>query len=518
MSPRRCLPLLLWVTLLTACDRESVFERRISPGAPVPLERVVVWPLQGRASLLTYAPADDRVQEVQLSDRPARVFRHPAGLGVLVLTADLQLSWIRIDDAGRAAAPRVYTLDAPFEAATFAPEGDLVVLHHGPPAPGADFALESAAELGDGLRNPNALLVVDLEADASETNPRRRDLRAFGSRPASVQILPRGSLAGESRRVVFVYAEGYVSLFDLAAPEAVDVVVRLGLAADALATATGAEVLPTGEGTKTSAILRASGTSDVFILSFESDGDPETSPRPVIAALPAGRGMTGLTVYATPRGPRVFTLGGGRLGVVDPETGARVEVVLPEPADSLFVHPERPGHALLWRSQGETLLHVDLDTLETERGRAVAAQRVGVRARALLATPGQARIVVSGDDGVAVVSLDDRALSTYEAGLGRSLGTVLPSFDGRFLVALSNAQYDGPASLLALDLENGATASVEVRGVGSLYAVPGAERFVGVGDEETGRVVFVSAEALVNRSPGALRVREHLFLEGLFER
>jgi hypothetical protein len=39
-----------------------------------------------------------------------------------------------------------------------------------------------------------------------------------------------------------------------------------------------------------------------------------------------------------------------------------------------------------------------------------------------------------------------------------------------------------------------------------------------VGDEETGRVVSVGAEALVNRSPGALRVRAHLFLEGLFER
>lgn len=63
--------------------------------------------------------------------------------------------------------------------------------------------------------NPNELVIVDLEAPPSETNPVVRTIRSFGSRPLSITFTPRLNLPGGNTRLLVALAEQYVSLLDL---------------------------------------------------------------------------------------------------------------------------------------------------------------------------------------------------------------------------------------------------------------------------------------------------------------
>jgi hypothetical protein len=86
--------------------------------------------------------------------------------------------------------------------------------------PRGDWAVLYADSSSDALvRNPNELLLVDLNAPPSASNPHPHTLRSFGGRPQRFTFTDPLNLPGGTRRLLVVETELDVAIVDLLRPE-----------------------------------------------------------------------------------------------------------------------------------------------------------------------------------------------------------------------------------------------------------------------------------------------------------
>ncbi len=496
--------LALWAALCAlACDRPPGFDRPLDAAEPLVLDRHVVWPLVGQPALFTLDPATMATRFDPLPARPVLSAVSPDRGGLLVLDDRPALSWFRVDAAGPEAVFEA-ELTGRYGRIAFAPDQRRAVLFHGGGSAGAV------------LQNPNQVAIVDLEAGRVV----ERTLRSFGDVPRAIVVSAEAAIAGSPRQLAWALSDRYLALFDLAAPEAEEVIVHLTLAGDTRSVAP-TEVTLAEAGDGLAAFVRASGADDIFALGF-TDGQPGVVPRPYLNQLPAGQRPSDFAVVEVEAGPRVFAVEPALPGVsvIEPTTAGRVAVTSDLPVSEIlpFEAPREDGStghfALLWQTGAAGVVFADLDALEEHRGRALTPLVIGGALTHVRPIPGRrAAVARSGPSRVVMLDFDARTATPLDADSPIQSLIVAPEGDAIFLhTELGSLAALATDTLIASTVPlTDAPADVE-----RLLHVPGARRLVAVlYDEAHGRVV-VSPDAEL--SPEALRRRDGLFLDGVFDR
>jgi hypothetical protein len=170
----------------------------------------------------------------------------------------------------------------------------------------------------------NRVEVVDLEHDASDTNPIAISLRSLGGeRPASAEL--SGTLAwsdGSDLRVAALFAAGQLTLFDLDAPDEPPVTVPTS--ADARASS---EVPLEGFFVEDELVLRPSSGRQLLVVSLV----PGTGTRRfdvAVRTLAASASITDIAIDTRGTSPRVLALTASTLDVFDLDTGMSAVVTL----------------------------------------------------------------------------------------------------------------------------------------------------------------------------------------------
>jgi hypothetical protein len=117
-------------------------------------------------------------------------------------------------DGASATLSHTFHLSIARDALALDPEGRYAVIY----SKGVSQAL---------VDNPNEILLVDLQAEISEENPRTLSLRSFGGRPQRLTFTHSLGLSGGARRLLVVESEKDLTLVDLARPADNPVTVRL---------------------------------------------------------------------------------------------------------------------------------------------------------------------------------------------------------------------------------------------------------------------------------------------------
>lgn len=498
---KRRLPCLLLCLLAftAACDRAEEFERPLDPQGPLALRSHVAWLVPAYPSVARFDPKSGALQLIALDETPTSAHLAPEAAGLLVL-ADGLATWIPDDGT-----PVDYPVAGAFSRATFSPEGGRVVLHHGGGGGGA-------------LTNPNQIAVLDLGAPPGDDNPVHRTLRSFGAVPSAIVVGPRAEVAGANRQLAWVLAERYLSLLDLAAPAAREVVVHLTLAGDPRPV-TPTQIVMTTEGQPT-AFVRAGGSDDVFSLTFPDDAPADEVPRPYLNQLPAGAAPTDLVVEPVQDGLRVFTISEqtATISVIDPGTAQRIGVEVGQAVRHLlpFTAP-RPDDggagrfALLWGPNSGAVVFADLDQLAHRRGRALTPLPIQGRVQSVHPLPGRRGAVARFADRIALLDFDDRTVTPLTAG-GEVTALVVDPSGNRVYVGVAGTVF----SVVSVDVATGAPVATEIpAGRGPLVYVPEAQRLLVDHGAASGYVSILDPDDL---DDGRVSERTGLFLQGVLDR
>lgn len=517
------------MALLSACDRADVWERPLSAGEAVSLERVVAWPVAGRREVVLYAPGPDVVDRAALDAAPRRLLAGPDGRSLLALDEAGGATLLRFTERGTVEKRVDYDLGAVFTGVEWAADGHYAVFHHGGSSAG-----DTAGEV---VRNPNEIAILDLEAGASDTNPVRRTLRSFGAGPRAIVLSGPGEIGGAERRFAWALSDRYLALFDLARPTAAEVIVRFTLPQETREVVpVSVEAVPGVDGGAPGALVRAAGTDDLFLLSFGDDAAPDTVPKPVLNALPGSASLSDTLSVVTAAGLRIFTLAGNQLAAVDPATGGRKGVTLPAYGGHLVPFTGEDGNpqALIWAEGQATVAFARLDEVEQARGRAVTVLTLENGIERLVPVPGQAVAVAVST--ARLVVLDFRAqtatpfdiggsISGYGGGYYDEYGNLYPpsnddesvqvARDGKTVYAMVSAE---SPTLVSVDLATGAAGSIELPESGRLMQLPGAGRIVVDHLDPLGAVTVLPDGDLGGLDAGDAETHTGLFLSEVLDR
>lgn len=514
--------------LLAACDRADVWERPLSAGDAVSLERVVAWPVAGRLEVVLYAPGPDVVDTAALDAAPRRLLAGPDGRSLLALDEAGGATLLRFSERGTIEKRVDYDLGAVFTGVEWAADGHYAVFHHGGSSAG-----DTAGEV---VRNPNEIAILDLEAAASGTNPVRRTLRSFGAGPRAIVLSGPGEIGGAERRFAWALSDRYLALFDLARPTAAEVIVRFTLPQETREVVpVSVEAVPGVDGGAPGALVRAAGTDDLFLLSFADDAAPDAVPKPVLNALPGSASLSDTLSVVTASGLRIFTLAGNQLAAVDPATGGRKGVTLPAYGGHLvpFTGEDGAPQALIWAEGQATVAFARLDEVEQARGRAVTVLTLENGIERLVPVPGQAVAVAVSTARLVVLDFRAQTATPFDiggviAGYGGyydeydgytpSAGvdaSVQVSGDGKTVYAMVSAE---SPTLVSVDLATGAAGSVELPESGRLMQLPGAGRVVVDHLDPLGSVTVLPDGDLGDLGDADVETHTGLFLSEVLDR
>lgn len=515
--------LALWVALLATgglasaglagCERDDRYTAALVYSDPVAVQGHAAWLFTEDRSLRLLDPDSLHQFAIDLGVAPTALFAAPDGSGLAVLDAE-GVTWVPMQADGPGSPVR-YVVGTGFSAVTFNPERTRMVLHHA----------RGLAPTG-GLTNLNQIAIVDLNAAPSAQNPVTRSLRAFGQQPTAIVVAPEAPVGAADRQLTWVLSNRYLVLLDLMAPEAEEVSVQLTLEGDAR-TVLPVQVVPARSADGPVAFVRAVGTSDLYVLSFDDAAPIDAVPRPVLNELPAGMAADGMAVLEVDAGLRAFLVGGGRsqLTIVDPATSELQTVDLEAPAARLeLFRAPRPeddpdggegNYALAWSTASEVVSFIDLDRVAQLRGRAIRSLRIGSPLRSLAPLPGRHSAVCRTADDYALVLLDfdDRTATPLTAGV--AIGQVVPDPAGGPVYVTLPRWYgtDGEhaAEVVAMNPDTGGQVRVTLPEDGTLLVVPGTERIVSLHDAPGKLSVF-------DRDPAVgaqVTTRDLIFLEGI---
>lgn len=500
---------------LSGCERDSRFDRAIEAGLPVAVNGYVAWLVPASRSLRLFDPDTLTQRTVALPAAPGRLFPAPDGSGLAVLD-DEGVTWIPMQDEG-AGAPVRYVVGAAFSAVTFNPENTRLVLHHA----------RGQAPTG-GLTNLNQIALVDLNQPPGADNPVPRTLRAFGEQPNAIVVAPVDRIGAADRQLAWVLSSRYLVLVDLLAPRATEVSVQLTLEGDDRLVVP-VQVVPARSADGPVAFVRAQGTQDLYLFSFDADAAPDAVPRPVLNELPAGIDADDLAVLDFDDGLRAFLVGRTRnqLLIVNPLTSELQAVALEAPASQLVLfRAPRPAddeeggegnYALAYAPNASVVSFIDLDRVDRRRSRAISTLRLNGGLTRLLPLPGRRAAVATMIDRKVLNLLDFSARTATPLTAAVDIDAVQPDPEGGAiyvsLPASSTLEGDLGAEVVSLDPDTGSPVRVALPEGADLLVVPGARRLVAV-HGPLGRVSVFDR----NPAPGAtVTTRDLLFLEGLLD-
>jgi hypothetical protein len=171
-----------------------------------PAHRAVVLTSPGADALsIGSLPIGHGLVSANVSPDGKRAFVLAAGDQPRTSERDERASLTVIDaSAGASSAPTAsrYTLASPLSGMSIDPAGRWLALYAG--ASGSAF-----------VENPNALVLIDLSAPPSATNPIVRNIRSFGGRPERLTFTGTLQLPGGPRRLLVVETAQDVTLLDL---------------------------------------------------------------------------------------------------------------------------------------------------------------------------------------------------------------------------------------------------------------------------------------------------------------
>lgn len=399
---------------LTSCRPEDPRStQRLDTLEPVALSDglVYVLPSRSRAVRLQLSPdpaAAPRVTRFAVGPQAVRSVRRPGSDEVLVLcrgergspgVAPIAATLVALP-ATASAQPRVYNVGSPFNAVSVTSDGRFALVHYAP-----DRTLDRL------LFNPNEVAIVDLAAEPSESNPRRRTVRSFGGIPTSVQFSPSLSIRGEARTIAVVVSTSYVTLLDLAHLDRAETSVRLTLAQDAR------EVVPQQlvfDAESRAFYLRASGSNDVYLVRLDDSGTPPAEGndfRASINQIGAGRDPSDLALFGAGDARRLLVVSSGssEVRVIDPRSNAITALALDARADRVLLF-EGPSprdstttlRALVYPSSSalsaRAVSFIDLGAIETRGSQNLETVQVTRTIRRALALPGRSTVLFEHDD------------------------------------------------------------------------------------------------------------------------
>ena len=507
---------LVFLACLSGCDRDAVYETSIDPGAPVATTGALHFAVAGPNELLSYDVSRDALNRRPLTDRPVLWSATPDGRALVVVTADGLMTHIVTGEGGAAGRARTYALEDAFESVSFSNDGRYAVFHFAAAAPRRGVSGTRASESVDGLfvRNPNALAIVDLEEEAGPTNPTRRTLKAFGSGPTAVVVTDETELDGRPIRLAYAFAERYVVVFDVGQPEAVERVVHLTLADDARSVLP-LEVVPLQVEGRPSALVRASATDNIFLLTF---GAADSGvPRPELNALPGGIGLRALLPVSTSSGLRIVTANVDHLGVVDPQTGSRRVAPVSTPVSEMIPFEGADGRAaaLLWSPGSSGVGYVDLDSLSTRLGQAITPQLLPVGIDQLHPVAGLAQAVAVARSTLIVLDFESQSATPFQIGGTNSSFRLEDVYVDALTLTVFARVAGSPGGIVSIALETGVTTSVTLHDVSQLFFLSEGRDLAALHEDAFGRVSRLPAASLGRAKPTS---RGGLYFSEIFDR
>jgi hypothetical protein len=520
---------LLGASLLCAAvgcgDQQDAFIESSSYfDAPVALDGALVFvDAQRNRALLLDTAAKQPVAEVDRVDLPYGAEhaerRNGAADEALVLCKGRRSSpeadeepaaLVAIAKNGKA---RTYDLGTtPFDTLVQSDDGRYVVL------------LRKGEEDGRVLSNANQLAIVDLGAKPSEKRAvTHRTPTSFGHRATHAVFSPTIRIAEEDRRLLVVLSDAEVTIIDLGHPDRRETVVQLG-------GSTGRSIQPTqvlwsstGEPTM---YVRGDASNDVFAFRLEArDADEDQNDfRPSINQLGGGAGPTDMALYEETIGETVITRllvvspGSRQALVIDPSSSKATAVTLQLGASNvLLFHATSPKddeprtRALLYGEGVAGVSFLDLDDIETRKGRNVETLHLGMTVTRALPLLEKDKVVLMHEDGgVSVLDLPQRTAVPILS--SASLADAL--FDAernRMWVAPAGAIYVG-----TLDLFTGVTDEVLLDApIKAMFPMLDSDRVAIVHESTVGYVTFLDAAAPSRETAHSVR---GFFLSDILDR
>jgi hypothetical protein len=314
------------------------------------------------------------------------------------------------------------------------------------------------------VQNPNELIVVDLSAPPSATNPMPFTLRSFGGAPERIDFTPTLGLPGGQQRLLVVQTDRDVALIDLDDLSAPDVTVDLTESAETLhplgfAVTDGD---PTDD-TDARIAIRLEGDANVVILDLlpPSPGDPpNVSYRPTPNIVAVGGVPSDIAFVRTDGGLRLAALVPTQqsLALVDPSTGVTTNVALMDAYDHIALVTDAVGGtehgsdvALLWSENTSSIAFVALGTTVGKPYKSLDVLPLDISVSAVLDVPAPnstLKVLVSSD-----------GQQFYVLDLGARTASPLVSSESGLTVSLSPdggrawALVPGSPNLAAIDMQ-----------------------------------------------------------------
>jgi hypothetical protein len=275
-------------------------------------------------------PVGHHVASAATSPDGARLFVLSTGDTPRRSTSDEYPSLTMLDASTFAPEATRFAMSEPLGSLAIDPAGRWVVAYAGENSPETSF-----------VENPNEIVLFDLDAPPSATNPTSRTIRSFGGRPVRLTFTPTLQLPEGPRRLLLIETDQDVTLLDLDhaldAPPRPEVTVRLTSGADARQLTPAGLVVDDGDPTHTDDARVALRTSDdTNIVTLQLGPSKAGSPNdfePVVNLTDVGGVPSDLAFVRTDGGLRVAALvpSKSQAVLVEPDTSLTTQVALSAP-------------------------------------------------------------------------------------------------------------------------------------------------------------------------------------------
>jgi hypothetical protein len=289
-----------------------------------------------------YALTRGVVPRRRADDQPARLVRYSDNGGNAFLSASYDLpdslSGLKLDDLGKYAV-------------VYAAANDLTF-----------------------VRNPNEIVVVDLEQPASESNPKPITIRSFGGSLRGMELTPSLAMPDGQHRLLVVRSDRDVSLLDLEDLSKPDITIRLTGSDQILSP----EEVIASDGEANSNLdarlaMRLANDSNIIMVDFVPQTAGSSSPhafRPVPNIVYVGGTPGDIEFVRTDGGLRLAAAvpTQNSLALVDPITGVTSNIDVKGPFSKISLVPDVDGQAtqtdvaVLWSEGAAQLAFVSLGT------------------------------------------------------------------------------------------------------------------------------------------------------------
>ncbi len=302
---------------------------------------------------------------------------------------------------GKGAAARWET-GKTFANIVFDPTGRYGVLSHG-----------SASSSG-GLTNPGEIAVIDLENPGDK--PLFHDLYTAGRSTRRFVFAGPVDIAGKTRQLGIVFAEGAVKLFDIADLDAALPLIPMTAQDDGRSiTPTQAIALSQKNAASARLFIRAQGSRDIYDVTLAEDPQKEHEVFATLNQHETGYDPLDMLVTRDSQRLMLLTLTQSRgLRVVDADTGAGFDIPLADRPSRMTL---RGGEALIFGAS-RAVHFVTLEGLWTQKGSNIETIYLPVSVAGELVSD-EARMVFEGkDDSLVLLDLEARRATRLDGASG----------------------------------------------------------------------------------------------------